>query len=103
VAVRVRGSLFPVDLVDERRQRLRRGPAKLHPPGRQELLAPLPGRVVKLLAKPGEAVVEGQGLVLVEALGMENALGSPKDGRLVELAASPGQEFERGARLAVVE
>lgn len=103
LAVRVRGSLFPIEILDERRQRLRRGPSRLRPAGRQELTAPLAARVVKVLARVGEAVAEGQGLLVVEILGMENELASPKGGKLTELAVAAGQEVERGARLAVVE
>ena len=62
----------------------------------------MPGRVVRVLIKPGEKVEEGQGLVVVEAMKMENELKSPKAGVVSELHAQEGQPVEAGAKLAVV-
>jgi len=56
-----------------------------------------------VLAKVGDEVRAGQGLVVVEAMKMENELKSPKGGKLVELSAVEGQAVEGGAKLAVVE
>ena len=71
--------------------------------GKQILASPMAGKVVKVLAKVGDEVRAGQGLVVVEAMKMENELKSPKSGKLVELSAVEGQAVEGGAKLAVVE
>ena len=71
--------------------------------GRQVIHAPMPGRVARLLARPGDAVVAGQPLLTLEAMKMENALTSPVDGHVVELDVEEGQVVAAGARLAVVE
>src|SRR5207249_3257894 len=59
-----------------------RGPA-----GPARLVAPMPGRIVRVLAEPGQEVEAGQGLVVMEAMKMENELRSPRAGRVVEVHA----------------
>jgi biotin carboxyl carrier protein len=63
----------------------------------------MPGKVVKVLVKLGDEVKEGQGLVVVEAMKMENELKSPKAGKVVELLAKEGSTVENNAKLVVVE
>jgi biotin carboxyl carrier protein len=70
--------------------------------GPARLAAPMPGKIVRLLAEVGQQVVAGQGLVVMEAMKMENELASPRDGRVHELAVREGQAVEAGALLAVV-
>jgi biotin carboxyl carrier protein len=70
--------------------------------GPQRVDAPMPGKIVRVLVKEGDAVEEGQGLVVVEAMKMENELKSPKAGVVRELHAQEGQPVEAGAKLAVV-
>ena len=62
----------------------------------------MPGKVVRVLVKQGDQVQEGQGLIVVEAMKMENELKSPKAGVVSELHAQEGQAVEAGAKLAVV-
>jgi biotin carboxyl carrier protein len=71
--------------------------------GRQSILAPMPGRVVRVLVKPGERISAGQGVVVVEAMKMENELRSPKDGVVQEVSATEGTAVDAGAVLAVIE
>jgi biotin carboxyl carrier protein len=71
--------------------------------GPQRVVAPMPGRVVRVLVKPGEDVAERQGLVVVEAMKMENELGAPKAGRVREVAVTEGASVEAGRLLVVVE
>lgn len=71
--------------------------------GTQQVLAPMPGKVVRVLVKPGDQVKARQGLVVVEAMKMENELRSPKDGRIVEVAVAEGMSVEAGRLLVVVE
>ena len=63
----------------------------------------MPGKVVKVLVAAGDTVQQGQGLIVVEAMKMENELKSPKDGVVSELAVTEGQAVESGAKLLVVE
>lgn len=70
--------------------------------GRTTIASLMPGKVVRVLVKPGDQVEEGQDLVVVEAMKMENAVPSPRAGRVLELAAAPGDTVESGAPLVVV-
>jgi biotin carboxyl carrier protein len=56
-----------------------------------------------VLVAPGDDVQKGQGLVVVEAMKMENEIGSPRHGRVKEVAVVPGVTVESGARLIVLE
>ena len=100
--VRVGQVLVPLELLDERKLRLRRATGKFSLDGPQRIDAPMPGKVTRVLVKVGDAVTEGQGLVVVEAMKMENELKSPKAGTVVELFAVEGAAVENGAKLVVV-
>jgi biotin carboxyl carrier protein len=63
----------------------------------------MPGRVVRVLVKPGDRISAGQGVVIIEAMKMENELRSPKDGVVREVKAIEGTAVEAGAVLAVIE
>jgi biotin carboxyl carrier protein len=102
LSVMVDESLFSLELLDERRLRLQRATAKFSMDGPQRIDAPMPGKVVRVLVKVGDEVAEGQGLVVVEAMKMENELKSPKAGKVAELHAVEGAAVESGAKLVVV-
>ena len=95
---------FPGDAVSVVLAEAARGasaPARrAHGPAR--LTAPMPGRVVRVLEAPGAEVAAGQGLVVIEAMKMENELVSPRAGRVLEVAVREGQAVEAGALLALV-
>jgi acetyl/propionyl-CoA carboxylase alpha subunit len=71
--------------------------------GKREIRAAMPGKVVAVKVRPGDEVRQGQGLVVVEAMKMENEVSSPKSGRVVALEVIPGQTVEKGALLFTVE
>ena len=71
--------------------------------GQQAVLAPMPGRVVRVLVAVGDAVTVRQAVVVVEAMKMENELRSPKDGRVREVAVAAGASVEAGRTLVVIE
>ena len=103
VNVRLRNAVVPLELLDERKLRLRRAAPRLTIEGKQAVLAPVAAVVRKVLVKQGERVKAGQALVVVEALEMENELRSPKDGQVVELHVQEGQAVPGNARLCAVE
>jgi biotin carboxyl carrier protein len=103
VQVLLEGQLLVVDVADERALRLRAGAAGFTVTGKVTLIAPMPGKVVRVLVSPGTAVTEGQGLVVVEAMKMENELKSPKAGMVVEVFAKEGSAVEANAKLLTVE
>jgi len=71
--------------------------------GPQRVTAPMPGKVVRVLVKPGDEVAARQGLVVVEAMKMENELRAARVGRVREVAVAAGQSVDAGALLLVVE
>jgi biotin carboxyl carrier protein len=102
IAVLVGDEVHPLEILDERRLRLRRASGQFSLEGPQRIDAPMPGKIVRVLVKQGDQVHEGQGLIVVEAMKMENELKSPKSGTVAELHAQEGQPVEAGAKLAVV-
>jgi biotin carboxyl carrier protein len=69
---------------------------------RQSVLAPMPGRVVRVLVATGETVKLGQGIAVVEAMKMQNEVRSPKAGRIERVLAKEGQSVNVGETIAVV-
>jgi biotin carboxyl carrier protein len=70
--------------------------------GRQQIVAPMPGKVVRLLVKAGDRVEAGQGLLVVEAMKMQNEIRSPKSGVVERVFAKEGQPVNAGDILCVV-
>ena len=83
--------------------RFGRGAGAAQAAGTQQVLAPMPGKIVKVLVKAGDEVKARQGLVVVEAMKMENELRSPKDGRVSDVLVAEGASVEAGRLLVVVE
>lgn len=71
--------------------------------GRTAINAVMPGRIVRVLAATGAAVVKGEALFVLEAMKMQNELLSPLAGRVVELAVAEGETVEAGRLLARIE
>ena len=70
--------------------------------GQQQIVAPMPGKVIRLLVKVGDEVQAGQGLVVVEAMKMQNEIRSPKTGKVERLQVKEGQAVNAGEVLCVV-
>jgi biotin carboxyl carrier protein len=71
--------------------------------GRQEITAPMPGRVVQVLVHAEQVVQEGDSLVIVEAMKMETEIRAPMSGLVKEIKVEPGMAVETGQLLLVVE
>lgn len=71
--------------------------------GPRSIRASMPGRVVRVLAKKGDAVEAHQGVVVIEAMKMQNELKSPKAGKVADLRVAPGDTVSAGDVLAVIE
>ena len=70
--------------------------------GLQRIVAPMPGKIVRVLGKPGDAVVHRQPVVVIEAMKMENELRALRDGTVAEVLVQEGQSVEAGTLLAVI-
>lgn len=103
VRLAVDGETFEAEVVDADRKALLGRKKKFISEGPQEVRAPMPGKIVKLLAKPGDAVAEGQGLVIVEAMKMENVLKSPISGVVRQVFVAEHQTVEARMPLVTVE
>ena len=84
-----------------RRRSRRKGGLELE--GAQNVLAPMPGKVVRLLVNAGDTVDAGQGLVVVEAMKMQNEIKSPKKGIVKKVGVKEGAAVNAGDLLATVE
>jgi biotin carboxyl carrier protein len=71
--------------------------------GPARIVAPMPGKIVRVLVTAGQAVEAGQGLVVIEAMKMENELKAPRAGRIKDVPARDGQPVDAGAVLVVLE
>jgi biotin carboxyl carrier protein len=89
--------------IDGRRSRRAGDDAGGSAAGEQAILAPMPGRVVRVLVSEGQDVEARQGVVVVEAMKMENELRSPKKGRVKSVGVAAGASVEAGRVLMVVE
>jgi biotin carboxyl carrier protein len=104
VHVRVRGRVMRFEILDERRLKMKEAQGmRLDVGGLASIDSPMPGKVIKILAKEGDEVKEGQGIIVVEAMKMENELKTPKAGIVKEIKVKEGDAVEAGARLAVIE
>ena len=98
--LRTKGLEFQVEVFDPRSWRRGRG-AGIELEGRQQLIAPMPGKIVRVLVAAGQEVKAGQGLLVIEAMKMQNEIRSPKSGT-VEKLAREGQTVNAGEVLAIV-
>ena len=71
--------------------------------GPKKLSAPMPGKVVRILVHPGDEVETGTGVLVVEAMKMQNEVKSPKKGTIQKILVSEGAAVNAGDVLAIVE
>jgi biotin carboxyl carrier protein len=96
--VDVAGRRLIVDATDPHRAAPRR-----RTEGPQNIAAAMPGKVIRVLVKEGDAVETGQGLVVVEAMKMQNEVQSPRAGRVIAVAATAGSTVAAGDVLVTIE
>ncbi len=88
---------FTIEIHDPRRRR--ETAAQADQSGPREILAPMPGKIVKILAEKNQEVAQGAGLLVIEAMKMQNELRAPRAGKVVEIYVTEGVGVETGARL----
>jgi acetyl/propionyl-CoA carboxylase alpha subunit len=96
------GRRFAFEVEDPRSLQGRRGGAG-GAQGPRPVKAPMPGRVVRLLVKVGDEVTEGQGVVVIEAMKMQNELKASKAGHVMKIGVAVGDTVGSGDVLLVVE
>jgi biotin carboxyl carrier protein len=97
----VSGRRFAVEIHDPRDTS--RGSRASLGSGRQNVAAPMPGKVVRVLVTVGDSVDVGQGLVVVEAMKMQNEMKAARLGRVTEVRARAGETVGAGDTLVVLE
>jgi biotin carboxyl carrier protein len=103
VEVYLKTGVIPVRLGGPSATRRAAAAASAAAGGPARLTSPMPGKVVKVLVAPGDRVTARQGLVVVEAMKMQNALKAPRDGVVTEVPVREGMTVEAGRVVAVVE
>ena len=99
--IHIEGEEHSASLRDPRRWR-RGDAARLESQGRQQVLAPMPGKIVRVLVKAGENIEVGQGIVVVEAMKMQNEVRSPKKGKIERIVVAEGQTVSAGQVVGIV-
>ena len=92
---------FDAEVIDPRAWSGRRH-GNVEAEGRQQVVAPMPGKIVRVLVQTGDRVEAGQGLMVVEAMKMQNEIRSPKSGIVERILASAGQPVNAGETLCVI-
>jgi biotin carboxyl carrier protein len=104
VHVRVRGRVLRFEILDERRIKMKEAQGfRFDVGGIINIDSPMPGKVIKVLKREGDDIKEGEGLIVIEAMKMENELRAPKAGKVREVKVKEGDAVEAGARLAQIE
>jgi pyruvate carboxylase subunit B len=102
--IHMEGFRFEVEALDERTRAIRRlAGAGTTAAGPTSLAAPMPGLVVRVLVEPGDRVHAGQGLVVIEAMKMENELRAASVGVVQKVHVTAGSAVEKGAVLVELE
>lgn len=99
--ISVNGRVFHVDVFDPRELRGRRSAADASGP--QAIAAPMPGRVIRVLVEPGQEISAGEGLIVVEAMKMQNEMKAPRAGRVASVKTRAGATVSAGDVLLVIE
>jgi biotin carboxyl carrier protein len=97
----VGGRRLEFSVEDPRAWKHEGGAAGMH--GKASVVAPMPGKVVRILVAAGDEVKQGQGLVVVEAMKMQNEMKAPRDGRVTALEVRENDSVTAGMLLAIVE
>ena len=93
---------YAVDVQDPRSLRTRRSAAGTET-GPRKVTAPMPGKIVRVMVAVGDEVKAGQGIVVMEAMKMQNEMKSPKDGRVQKILVAEGSTVNPGDGLAIIE
>ena len=99
--VYLKGLPHAVTIIDPRRLRTDENSDRLHH-GQTEIVAQMPGKVVRVLVDSGAHVEKGAGIVVVEAMKMQNEMKSPRAGVVVAVNVAPGDTVNAGELLATI-
>jgi biotin carboxyl carrier protein len=98
--ITIAGHRFPLEIDDPRQWKPSIHAAGAH--GHASIVAAMPGKIVRIMVKVGDEVVTGQGIIVVEAMKMQNELKAPRDGRVTAIEVSANDSVNAGAVLATI-
>jgi biotin carboxyl carrier protein len=99
----IAGRTVVVDALDERTRAIQAMVGSVEAEAEKSIVAPMPGLVLHVHVEVGQTIVAGQGVIVVEAMKMENELKAPADGVVARVGVAPGQAVEKGTILVVLE
>lgn len=103
LSIRVRGRVLRFEMLAERRKKMKDAQSsQFAQSGLAQICSPMPGKVLRYLVAEGEEVKEGQGLVVVEAMKMENELQAPKSGEVKSINSKEGTAVNQGTLLLTI-
>ena len=100
--VGLRGRSYQISIIDPKRLRSSENAAG-HGHGIAEIVSPMPGKIVRILVEQGDTVEAGAGIIVVEAMKMQNEMKAPKAGVVISINAAEGATVSAGEVLAVIE
>jgi len=99
--ISIDGHRYPFEVDDPRQWKRSGSGAEVQ--GRAAIVAPMPGKIVRVLVAEGDPVEAGQGILVVEAMKMQNEIKAPRAGHVTSIAVKAGDGVNAGAVLAIVE
>ena len=99
--ITVRGRRFRIAITDPRRWT--QSSAALYGHDRETIVASMPGKIIRILVQAGETVAAGQGVIVIEAMKMQNEMKARRAGRLTAVPVREGETVAAGAILATIE
>lgn len=102
--IKINGSKYEINLADAYDQMVERlGLGAINTAMAADIMAPMPGLVLEVMAKEGESVTAGQPILILEAMKMENVIKAPADGLIAKIPVSKGAAVEKGQLLVKME
>ncbi len=104
ISVRVKGRVLRLEMLEERRKKMKDAQnSRFVQSGICHIKSPMPGKILRYLVKEGDEVTEGQGLVVIEAMKMENEIQAPKSGLVKSIFAKEHDAVETLSLLLIIE
>ena len=102
-SIHINGMHYHINVINEKKKAKIRKTTLDDVEGKQEIKSSMPGKVIKILVKGGEDGGEGQGLIVLEAMKMENEISSPKKGKITSIEVKEGETVEGDVKLLTIE
>ncbi len=102
-SIHINGEHYHISIVNEKKKSKIKKTGFDDTAGKQVINASMPGKVIKVLIKEGDDVEDGQGLIVLEAMKMENEIEAPRKGKITSILVNEGDTVEGGVKLLIIE